>query len=79
MLVTQSCLTLCDRMDFSPSGSSVHGILQARIMKWTAIFRGIFPRIEPRSPLLQADSLLSEAPGKPTEVTNSLDKDGFFV
>ena len=48
-----------------------------RILKWTAIpfFRGIFPRTEPRSPSLQADSLLSEAPGKPTEVTNSLDKD----
>ena len=30
----QSCLTLCDRMDSSPSGSSVHGILQARILEW---------------------------------------------
>ena len=30
VLVTQSCLTLCDPMDCSPSGSSVHGILQAR-------------------------------------------------
>ena len=31
--VTQSCLTLCDPMDCSPPGSSVHGILQARIME----------------------------------------------
>ena len=33
----QSCLTLCDPMDCSPSGSSVHGILQARILEWVAI------------------------------------------
>ena len=37
LLVTQSCLTLCDPMDCSPSGSSVHGILQARILEWVAI------------------------------------------
>ena len=35
--VTQSCPTLCDPMDCSPPGSSVHGILQARILKWVAI------------------------------------------
>ena len=34
---TQSCPTLCDPMDCSPPGSSVHGILQARIMEWGAI------------------------------------------
>ena len=33
----QSCLTLCDPLDCSPSGSSVHGILQARILEWVAI------------------------------------------
>ena len=32
-----SCLTLCDSMDCSPSGSSVHGIFQARILEWVAI------------------------------------------
>ena len=32
----QSCLTLCDPMDHSPPGSSVHGILQARILEWVA-------------------------------------------
>ena len=37
MLVAQSCLTLCDPMDCSPPGSSVHGILQARILEWVAI------------------------------------------
>ena len=33
-LVTKSCLTLCDPMDCSPLGSSIHGILQARILEW---------------------------------------------
>ena len=33
VLVAQSCLILCDPMDCSPPGSSVHGILQARILK----------------------------------------------
>ena len=35
--VTQSCLTLCDPMDCSPPGSSVHGILLARILEWVAV------------------------------------------
>ena len=35
--VTQSCLTLCDPMDCSLPGSSVHGISQARILEWVAI------------------------------------------
>src|SRR5574340_99626 len=44
VLVTQSCPTLCDLRDCSPSGSSVCGILQAGILKWAAIsFSGIFP------------------------------------
>ena len=33
----QSCPTLCDPMDCSPPGSSVHGILQARILEWVAM------------------------------------------
>ena len=37
LCVSQSCLTLCDPMDCSPPGSSVHGILQARILEWVAI------------------------------------------
>ena len=35
--VTQSCKTLCDPMGCSLPGSSVHGILQARILEWVAI------------------------------------------
>ena len=44
LLVTQLCLTLCDPMDGGPPGSSVHGILQARILEWVATLfsRGIF-------------------------------------
>ena len=37
VLVTQLCLTLCDPKDYSLPGSSVHGILQTRILEWTAI------------------------------------------
>ena len=33
----QSCLTLCDSIDHSPLGSSVPGILQAKILEWVAI------------------------------------------
>ena len=35
--VGQSCLILSDPMDFSPPGSSVHGIFQARVLEWGAI------------------------------------------
>ena len=37
VLVTQSCLNLCDPMDGSPPGSSVYGILWAWILVWTAV------------------------------------------
>ena len=57
--VTQSCPTLCNPMDCSSPGSSVHGILQARRLECPD------PGIEPGTPALQADSLPSEPPGKP--------------
>ena len=68
ILVVQSCLTLCDRMDCSLPGSSVHGILRQEY--WSGLpfpSPGDLPNpgIEPRSPGLQADSLSSESPGKP--------------
>ena len=37
VLGTQLCLTLCNTMDWSPPDSSVHGILQSRILEWVAI------------------------------------------
>ena len=43
--VAQLCPTLCHPMDYSLPGSSLHWILQARVLKWVAIFlpQGIFP------------------------------------
>ena len=61
-----SCIQLCDPMDCSPPGSSVHGILQARILEWVAMpLPGDLPNqgMEPGSPALQADSLPYEPPG----------------
>ena len=55
-------------MDCSPPGSSVHGILHARILEWVAISSPWdLPNREtvPGSPALKADSLPSELPGKP--------------
>ena len=71
VLVAQSCPTLCDPIDYSLPGSTVHGIFQARILKWVAssFSRGSSrlrdlpnPGIEPRPPTLQADALPSELP-----------------
>ena len=58
----------CDPMDCSPPGSSVHGILQTRILQWVAISssKGFFPTRGLNPGLLnwQVDSLLAEPPGK---------------
>ena len=54
-------------MDCSPPGSSVHGILQARLLEWVAIPFSSDPGnpgIEPGSPALKMDSLLFEPPRK---------------
>ena len=51
VLITQLCLTVCDLIDCSPPGSSLHGILQERILEWVAIpfSRGSFqPRVQTR-------------------------------
>ena len=62
VIVTQLCLTLCDPMGCSLTGSTGHGILQARILEWPCQEEGDLPDpgIEPGSPALQADALLSE-------------------
>ena len=57
----QSCLTLCDRIDCSPPGSSVHGILQAGILEWVgshALPQGIFPTQELNLGLLHCRQIL---------------------
>ena len=66
--VAQSCLTLCDPMDYSLRHSSVHGIFQARVLEWVAISSpGNLPdpTIKPGSPTLRAEALPSEPQGKP--------------
>ena len=66
VLVTQSCQTLCDPMDCSLPGSSVHGDSpgQNTEVGSCSCLQGNLPNpgIKPRSPTLQADSLLSEPP-----------------
>ena len=61
MKVAQSCLTLCNPMDYT-----VHGILQAIVLEAFPSPRDLpNPGIEPRPPALQADSLPAEPQGKP--------------
>ena len=67
----QLCLTLCNPMDCSPPGSSLHGILQARILEWTAMPSSSDlpdPGIEPvfhAASASQVDSLLLSHLGSP--------------
>ena len=64
--VVQSYPTVCDPMDYT-----VHGILQAITPEWVAFpFSRDLPNagIKPRSPILQADSLPAEPPGKPKNI-----------
>ena len=68
-LVTPSCLTLCNSMDCSLPGSLCPWGF-SRQEYWSGLTCPLSwdlpnPGIEPRSPKLQADSLLSEPPGKP--------------
>ena len=73
--VAQSCPALCNSMDYSMPGLSVHGIFQARIPKWVAIsFPGDLPdpSIKPMSltsPQWQRDSLLLSCQGSHDTVT----------
>ena len=67
----------CDTMNYSPPGSSVHGILQGRVLELIGLplLQGIFPILgsNPRLlPALQADSLPTEPPRKPTSVDTPL-------
>ena len=57
--VSQSCPTLCDPMDCSLSGSSVHGIFQARVLEWMPFpSPGIFQTQEPNPGLLHCRQTL---------------------
>ena len=64
----QSCPTLCDLMEYRPPGSSVHGVLQARILEWAAFAssRGSSqPMDRTQVSCIAGDSLPSEPPRKP--------------
>ena len=85
----QSCLTLCNPVDCSLPGSSVHGILQARLLEWVAIplLQGIFPT-QGSNPCLcllhwQTGSLPLAPPGKPRKLleiwTSLLCADGMLA
>ena len=66
--VVQSCPTLCELINCSPPGSSVHGILQARILKWFAfLLQGNLhdPEIEPTTPAFAGGFFTTKPPGKP--------------
>ena len=60
VLVTHLCSTVYDLMDYGPPGSSIHGILQSRILEWVAIFfsRGIFPTEGSNPGLLRYQQIL---------------------
>ena len=63
VLVAQLCLALCDPMDRSSPGSSVHGIFQVRILEWVTISFSrdlLNPGIELESLVLLGYSLLSD-------------------
>ena len=65
---TQLCLTLCNPMDSSQSGFSVHGNLQARIPEWVSISSSRSlpdPWIETVSPALAGEFFITKPPGKP--------------
>ena len=71
-LVAKSCLTLCNPMDCDLPGSSVQGILRARIPEWVAIsfsrgcFRPGYRTACPVSPALAGGSFTTKPPGKPS-------------
>ena len=65
-LLAKLCPSLCDPMHCSLPGSSIHGILQGRILEWVAIpfsSGSSQPGMEPGSPAMQEDSLGFESPG----------------
>ena len=58
--VAQSCPTLSDPMDCSPPGSSVHGILQARVLEWGAIaFSGLLQHHSSNASILQRSAFFT--------------------
>ena len=76
VLVAQSCLTLCDPIDYSLPGSSVHGIFQARMLEWWPFPSPgdlADPGVEPSSPALAGRFFTAEPPGKPNSCLSTFE------
>ena len=72
----QSCPTLCDPLDCSLPGSSVHGIFQARILECVAISPSkgsSWPKIETASPILAGRFFTTVPPGKPNSLLSEME------
>ena len=84
VLVSQSCPTLCSPMDYSPPGSSGHGIFQAKY--WSGLpfpLQGVFPPQGSKPPLLHllhwlVGSLPAAPPGKPKYLNKAV-KNNLFI
>ena len=82
VLVAKSCLTLCNPMDCSPPGSSVHGIFWTRILEWVAIpfSRGSsWPKDRTWSPALQAASLPLSHQRRRPRISSHFSKESWFL
>ena len=84
----QSCLTVCDPMDYSLPGSSIHGIFQARILEWVAISfsfptQGSNLRLQlPDSWMATSRNLLGEGNGTPLQYScleNPMDRGAWWA
>ena len=84
---TQSCLTLCDPMDYSLPASSAHGISQARILEWAAISSSgdlPDPGIKPVSSAVVGRIFTTEQPGMPhfsiqSELKGTVENDNSLI
>ena len=71
--VAELCPTLCKPMDCSPLGSSVHGILPARILEWVAMpssRESPWPRVQTHIFSIAGRFFTGELPGKPSLITD---------
>ena len=80
-MCAQSCLTLCNPMDCSSPGSSVHGIFQVRILEWVAasFSRGSFPsRDQTHVSCIGRQVLYHRAPREPRRHIEGVDNNPVF-
>ena len=81
----QPCQTLCDPMDHGPLGSSVHGILQARILVWVAMLsseESSWPGDQThvsRVSCIAGEFFTTESPGKPPATVHGVKKESDMI